>query len=547
MYTHKQTSRMFSQTILSVISLFLALACFVPNAAAIHELNPDSAIRSSDDNDDDDDHPSQLVIRKAQVDVSANRMTITGVNFGSSVPTVKLEGVKLTLVSHSPTQIVANLPSNIQPGTYLLTVSRGNGNPKNDAFDVTIGATGAQGPAGAPGPQGPVGPAGTQGPQGVKGETGAPGAVGAQGAQGETGSQGTRGEAGPQGETGAQGPTGPMGPQGLQGPQGEQGPQGLKGDQGDTGETGAPGPAGAQGPQGERGLQGEQGVQGLTGPQGPQGATGPVGPQGERGTQGEIGPQGIAGPTGPQGSQGERGPQGETGAQGPQGATGPAGPQGTQGAQGERGLQGEAGQSVTGIYVPAGDANCPNGGTMYTSASGNHFVCNGATGAQGETGPQGANGLADVQQIDNPDRGNDTTTTNGDTPDHPDIPGTTAEGLDLPITRYFEPIPEMRKTVRTGANGKILVVGKIAVAFISDECDTYQVRLTINEVAHDKWRVPVTACLSHIGYRTVPINAVLELAPNTDYTIEVEFANVANTTATRTVRFSYRDLALLAF
>jgi hypothetical protein len=42
-------------------------------------------------------------------------------------------------------------------------------------------------------------------------------------------------------------------------------------------------------------------------------------------------------------------------------------------------------------------ANCPNGGVMYTSASGNDFVCNGTPGAQGAQGATGAQGPSGPQ------------------------------------------------------------------------------------------------------------------------------------------------------
>lgn len=58
---------------------------------------------------------------------------------------------------------------------------------------------------------------------------------------------------------------------------------------------------------------------------------------------------------------------------------------GIPGPQGAQGQPGAAGQSVTGIPIPPG-ADCPDGGLMYTSVSGNHFVCNGAKGEKGDQG-----------------------------------------------------------------------------------------------------------------------------------------------------------------
>ena len=87
-----------------------------------------------------------------------------------------------------------------------------------------------------------------------------------------------------------------------------------------------------------------------------------------------------------------------TAAPGDPGPAGPAGPAGAKGPKGDQGPQGIAGASVTGASVPPGDGFCPTGGVKYTSADGDHYVCNGApgpTGAQGlkgDTGPAGAPG-----------------------------------------------------------------------------------------------------------------------------------------------------------
>ena len=230
----------------------------------------------------------QLEVTQTEVNNATNQITITGVNFGTSLPSVTLADQPLNVISSTPTQLVADLPAGIQPGTYLLKVSRGTGTSQKDEIDITIGGGGPEGPQGPQGPQGPAGPQGTMG------------APGPQGPQGETGPQGSAGPAGPTGPQGPQGETGATGPQGPQGPQGETGPQGAAGPQGPQGETGATGP---QGPQGDPGPAGAQGPQG---PQGSQGLTGATGPQGS------AGPQGPTGATGPQGPQGSQGPQGPT-------------------------------------------------------------------------------------------------------------------------------------------------------------------------------------------------------------------------------------------
>jgi len=233
-------------------------------------------------------------ITSAMTDEDLENIYIYGINFGDN-PQVTLENVLLTVNSAASSDgyIEAQLPGDIEPGTYRLTVTR-RGKPrrgsKRDIIDVTIGAAGPvgpQGPQGEPGLQGPPGGDGAPGQQGPQGEPG-PQGEGPQGIPGEDGlncwdlnanqqcdpetedlnddsvcdALDCQGEPGPIGPQGAQGEPGDQGPQGEQGPDGPVGPQGPKGDTGDIG------PRGPQGLQGERGLEGEQGPQGEQGAQG---------------------------------------------------------------------------------------------------------------------------------------------------------------------------------------------------------------------------------------------------------------------------------------
>lgn len=117
------------------------------------------------------------IVYDATVDPNANTLTLTGVDFGPS-PTVTLGGVlPLTVQSFSSTQIVAALPSNLAPGSYLIFAKFTNFTVA--VFEATVGAVG---------PRGPAGPQGAQGPQGLTGATGAVGPVGPQGPAGPTGS-----------------------------------------------------------------------------------------------------------------------------------------------------------------------------------------------------------------------------------------------------------------------------------------------------------------------------------------------------------------------
>jgi hypothetical protein len=143
----------------------------------------------------------QLLITAAAGDVVTGRLIIRGNNFArGGTLAVTLAGTALVVRTVSATEIVADLPADTASGSYLLTVSRGNGATQSDSFALTIGAAGAQGPTG---------------PQGPKGDRGPQGETGATGAQGETGPQGPQGEAGPQGPQGEVGPQGPPGPPAL--------------------------------------------------------------------------------------------------------------------------------------------------------------------------------------------------------------------------------------------------------------------------------------------------------------------------------------------
>jgi hypothetical protein len=132
------------------------------------------------------------------------QLTITGSNFGTSAPTVTVDGLPLTLVSYSATIVVADLPNSLIPpagpaASYLLVLTN-NGSKAQPSvdFDLTIGAVGPQGS------QGPAGPGGAQGLQGTTGP------AGPSGSQGPQGIQGPQGSAGPQGAQGPQGPAGTL-------------------------------------------------------------------------------------------------------------------------------------------------------------------------------------------------------------------------------------------------------------------------------------------------------------------------------------------------
>jgi hypothetical protein len=129
-------------------------------------------------------------------------LSVYGGDFGNRKPVVKLGDTELDVLSWHPAEVLAQLPLNIAPGSYRLTLHGNMHHHKfpDASFSVTIGA---EGPPGEPGPQGPTGPAGSTGPQGPEGP---------QGPVGATGSQGPQGPAGPAGPQGPEGPQGPAGP-----------------------------------------------------------------------------------------------------------------------------------------------------------------------------------------------------------------------------------------------------------------------------------------------------------------------------------------------
>jgi uncharacterized repeat protein (TIGR03803 family) len=176
------------------------------------------------------------------------------------------------------------------------------------------------------------------------------------------------------------------------------------------GPEGAPGPAGAPGAPGADGTDGTDGADGEAGPRGPQGDAGAQGPQGVQGPAGQVLVLDGGVVTGPPGSSvvvsnidagssecptgGVRvtqlsdagisticnGNNGATGMQGPQGIPGTAGGQGIPGTAGGQGIPGVAGTSTVGLSLGVGNANCPTGGSQFTTGTTVTYACNGSVG-----------------------------------------------------------------------------------------------------------------------------------------------------------------------
>ncbi|HET9360437.1 MAG TPA: hypothetical protein VFO58_11845 [Vicinamibacterales bacterium] len=180
-------------------------------------------------------------------------LVLAGQNFGSG-PTVYVAGVPVPVTSVSPdgTLLTAQLDGPLDPGSYLVQVSRGPAETQNATFIVVAGVGGSGG--GGTGPKGDKGDPGPAGPQGPTGPAGATGPAGPTGPIGPTGATGPIGPIGPTGPTGATGPIGPIGPTGPTGATGPIGPAGPTGPIGPIGPTGAIGPAGPTGPAGPAGV-----------------------------------------------------------------------------------------------------------------------------------------------------------------------------------------------------------------------------------------------------------------------------------------------------
>jgi len=168
------------------------------------------------------------VITYTEINYSNMILYVYGSDFGNKKPIVKLGDIQLLVLNWGRGQITAQLPLDVAPGSYSLTLFC-NFRHHNKMLEASLSvAIGAEGPQGDPGPQGPMGLAGPAGPQGPAGQ------MGPQGPAGQIGPQGPAGQ-GPQGPAGQMGPQGPQGPIGLTGPAGPEGPVGPQGPAGTGG------------------------------------------------------------------------------------------------------------------------------------------------------------------------------------------------------------------------------------------------------------------------------------------------------------------------
>ena len=143
----------------AALSLVLVLACFALVTSSVSLAQGAPAAQ-------------RPTIVSTDANFQTNQITIAGSNFGTPKPSVTLDGHAVTVVAHTPTTAVVDMPSNLAPGAYLLTL-KNMSDGLTVSFDITLGVVGPQGPQGPQGSQGPQGPQGAQGPQGQQGPQGA--------------------------------------------------------------------------------------------------------------------------------------------------------------------------------------------------------------------------------------------------------------------------------------------------------------------------------------------------------------------------------------
>ena len=85
----------------------------------------------------------QLVVQRAEADLSAETLLIEGDRLlwaNDSAVVVTLAGTPLAVLpGATESQVLAQLPPGLAPGSYVLKVSRGSSTLQNGVFDVTIG------------------------------------------------------------------------------------------------------------------------------------------------------------------------------------------------------------------------------------------------------------------------------------------------------------------------------------------------------------------------------------------------------------------------
>lgn len=82
---------------------------------------------------------TEVVIQSVTSDLDTRELTIKGTGFDTKLDTtVILGGTQLVILTETETEIVASLPAEIGPGSYLLDVFVTGGTSRSDEFDLSI-------------------------------------------------------------------------------------------------------------------------------------------------------------------------------------------------------------------------------------------------------------------------------------------------------------------------------------------------------------------------------------------------------------------------
>ena len=111
---------------------------------------------------------------RSSVEIAGMHFTVPPAGAGAPqqpvAPTVTLALTPLPVTKATATSATATLPSSLDAGTYLLVLTRSDG--EMGVFYLPVGAIGPRGRRGLPGPPGPAGRKGQPGPLGLPGPPG---------------------------------------------------------------------------------------------------------------------------------------------------------------------------------------------------------------------------------------------------------------------------------------------------------------------------------------------------------------------------------------
>ncbi len=112
----------------AALSLVLVLACFALVTSSVSLAQGAPAAQ-------------RPTIVSADANFQTNQITIAGSHFGTPKPYVALDGHAVTVVTHTPTTVVVDMPSNLAPGAYLLTL-KNMSDGLTGPFDISLGVVG---------------------------------------------------------------------------------------------------------------------------------------------------------------------------------------------------------------------------------------------------------------------------------------------------------------------------------------------------------------------------------------------------------------------